>query len=69
MALNVGQLKQMLEFIDDKTKVYIESDINGDFKKVRRAQFEFLVEGATSGRRLLADPDESVDNEIGLVMW
>lgn len=67
--ITVGDIRRAIEFVDDDTKVYVESLISGEFTPVQGAQLEFLVEADNPSNRLLAYPEDSIDNEIGLVIW
>lgn len=67
--MNVGQLKQLLEFVSDDTKIYIEDTILEDFVPVQKAYLDFVIEGDHPEARLLAGEDASIDNEIALVIW
>jgi len=67
--MNVGQLKQLIEFVKDDTQIYTEDSISGVFGPATVA-LDFVVEGATPNQRLMADPEyDTIDNEIALVIW
>lgn len=67
--MTVGELRALLEFADDNMKVYTPTNVSNTWGAAQ-AQFEFMVEsGFTQKWRSLADPEDSVDNEVGLVIW
>lgn len=66
--MNVGELREVLEFIDDGTQIYLPLSIGGVFSRARDARVDFLTDGNNSQTRRLANSEDLVDNEIGLLL-
>lgn len=71
MAVTVGQLKQLLEFVKDDTEIYIEVEASDDDVFIPATiSLDFVVQGDLPDERKRADPDSDlVDSEVGLLIW
>lgn len=66
MAITVGDLKTLLEFIDDDVPV-IRTDSEYGYGMVETAEFRFI--NRTGDYVSLADDDAPITTPIGLVIW
>ena len=67
--MNVGELKTLLEWVDDKTEVYVPSSVHNLWERAS-ASLEFVEESSHGERyRELCEPEAPIDNEVGLIFW
>lgn len=68
--MNVGQLRELLEWVPDKTMIYVETTVVNTFEPAT-ISLDFVVDSEHGDKwRQKADPDsDNVDSEVGLLVW